>query len=135
MKPDLDRRAHIHDAVVIFYREVVFDDLLGPVFDEVAQTDWATHIPKLIDFWCRMVLGEPGYDGFVLGAHQRVDALEPLRQEHFDRWYSLWVDTIDGRWEGPGADLAKDRARRIMHALARNLAGTDWSPPEAALAG
>ena len=54
--PDLDRRSRIHDLVIAFYREIVFDELLGPVFTEVAETDWSTHIPKLIDFWCRMLL-------------------------------------------------------------------------------
>lgn len=48
---DLDTRPQIHDLVVRFYREIVFDDLLGPVFDEVAEVDWSTHIPKLIDYW------------------------------------------------------------------------------------
>ena len=36
---DLDRRADIHWLVVAFYREVVFDDVLGPVFEEVAETE------------------------------------------------------------------------------------------------
>mgnify|MGYP000346625624 CR=1 FL=1 len=39
--PDLDSRSAIHDLVVRFYREVVFDDLLGPVFGEVAEVDTA----------------------------------------------------------------------------------------------
>ncbi|MGH9275029.1 MAG: group III truncated hemoglobin [Acidimicrobiales bacterium] len=118
---DLADRAAIHDLVVAFYREVVFDDLLAPVFDEVADVDWAEHIPKLIDFWCRVLLGQPGYRGAVLAAHRQVHDLEPLRPEHFDRWYALWVDTIDARWEGPLATLAKDHAARIGASLARSL--------------
>ena len=70
--PDLDSRSAIHDLVVRFYREVVFDDLLGPVFGEVAEVDWSVHLPKLVDYWCRVLLGQPGYDGFVLGAHQHL---------------------------------------------------------------
>ena len=84
---DLDSRNEIHDLVVGFYREVVFDDLLAPVFAEVAEVDWATHIPKLIDYWCRVLLGEPGYEGAILVPHRHVHDLEPLRREHFDRWY------------------------------------------------
>jgi len=37
---DLDRRAEIHDLVVGFYREIVFDDLLAPVSGVVAEFDW-----------------------------------------------------------------------------------------------
>lgn len=33
--PDLDYRAEIHNLVVRFYREIAFDDRLGPVVSEV----------------------------------------------------------------------------------------------------
>ena len=64
-RSDLDSRAKVHALVVDFYREVAFDDLLGPMFGEVAEVDWATHIPKLIDYWCRVLLGQPGYEWAV----------------------------------------------------------------------
>ncbi|HEY9556438.1 MAG TPA: group III truncated hemoglobin [Acidimicrobiales bacterium] len=128
LRRDLDDRAQIHDAVVAFYREIVFDDLLAPVFDEVADVDWALHIPKLIDYWCRVLLGEVGYDGYILGAHAVVDRIEPFRAEHFDRWYGLWVETLDSRWSGPFADQAKSHAARMAGVLSRRLSGADWSP-------
>ena len=124
---DLESRSEIHDLVVGFYREVVFDDLLAPVFTEVADVDWSVHIPTLIDFWSRVLLGERGYDGAVLAAHWHVHQLEPFRVEHFDRWYALWVDTIDARWAGPRAEQAKAHAARIGRALCRRLLDTDWS--------
>lgn len=125
---DLDDRTQIHDLVVAFYREVVFDELLSPVFVEVAEVDWTEHIPRLIDFWSRVLLGEPGYDGYVLGAHQVVSDREPFRAEHFDRWYQLWVDCIDARWVGPSAELAKSHAEHMARVLARRLIDVDWSP-------
>ena len=106
---DLDRRRDIHDLVVRFYREVVFDDLLEPVFGEVAEVDWSTHIPKLIDYWCRVLLGEPGYDGAILAAHRHVHEIDAFRLEHFDRWYALWVTSIDDGWSGPEAACRPDR--------------------------
>ena len=50
VRPDLDSRAKTHDLVVDFYREIAFDDLLGPVFAEVPEVDRATHIRKLIEW-------------------------------------------------------------------------------------
>ena len=129
---DLDRRGAVHDLVVAFYREVVFDDLLHPVFTEVAEVDWSVHIPRLIDYWCRVLLDEPGYDGNLLGAHRDVHALGPMRSEHFDRWYELWVQTIDARWAGPVADRAKRHAARIGATLHRRLLGDAWRPTPAA---
>ena len=126
---DLETRADIHDLVVAFYREIVFDDLLEPVFGEVAEVDWALHIPKLIDYWCRVLLGQPGYAGAILNAHRHVHDIEPFRVEHFDRWYALWIDAIDQRWAGPTADLAKTHAAHIAAVLARKLLDLDWQPP------
>lgn len=126
---DLDSRSEIHDLVVAFYREIVFDDLLAPVFGEVAEVDWSAHIPKLIDYWCRVLLGEPGYAGFILAAHRHVHDLEALRLEHFDRWYMVWAQTIDDRWVGPTAERAKRHAERVGASLARRLLDVDWQPP------
>ena len=127
---DLDRRKDIHDLVVRFYREVVFDDLLEPVFGEVAEVDWSVHIPKLVDYWCRVLLGEPGYDGTILAAHRRVHELNAFRLEHFDRWYSLWVESLDASWAGPLVEQAKRHAARIATSLARRLLDTAWQPPD-----
>jgi hemoglobin len=75
-----------------------------------------------------MLLDEPGYDGFVLAAHAHVHDTEAFRLEHFYRWYALWVATIDDRWAGRRAELAKQRAWRIGQTLARRLLGTAWTP-------
>jgi hemoglobin len=126
---DLDSRTQVHHLVVRFYREVIFDDRLGPVFSEVAEVDWSTHIPKLIDYWCRVLLGQPGYDGSILGAHQRVHDAETFRAELFDRWYLLFITTVDESWRGPIAERAKSHAARIATALARRLLDIEWVPP------
>jgi hemoglobin len=128
---DLARRADIHDLVVAFYREIVFDDLLAPVFDEVADVDWAVHIPKLIDYWCRVLLGEPGYRGAIMASHRHVHDLGAFRAEHFDRWYELWVRSIDATWQGPVAENAKRHAARIGASLTRQLLDTEWRPTNA----
>lgn len=122
---DLDTRTAVHDLVVAFYREIVFDDLLGPVFEEVAETDWAVHIPRLIDYWCRILLGDPGYHGALLEAHREVHHREAFRDEHFDRWYRLWVTSIDARWHGPRADRAKAHAAATAALISRRLRGVD----------
>jgi hemoglobin len=128
-KRDLGTRRQIHDLVVRFYREIVFDELLGPVFEEVAEVDWSAHIPKLIDYWCRVLLGEPGYDGYILHAHQAVHEIESFRPELFDRWYLLFVETIDADWRGPIAERAKAHAARMAGVLSGRLLKTEWTPP------
>ena len=125
---ELDQRSQIHNAVVSFYRELVMDDLLGPVFEEIAEVDWRTHIPLLIDYWCRVLLGHQNYQGIILGAHRRVHELEPLTADLFDRWYGLWAATIDQGWAGPSAEKAKAHAAKIAGSLARQLPQIAWDP-------
>ena len=57
-----------------FYADVAQDDLLGPMFNEVARVDWSEHLPKLTAFWCRALLGQPGYSGNPFRAHTLVHA-------------------------------------------------------------
>ena len=78
---DIEGRTDVHDLVVGFYREVVFDPVLHPVFDEVAQTDWSTHIPRLVDYWCQVLLHEAPYDGALMAAHLEVHRRESFRVE------------------------------------------------------
>jgi hemoglobin len=128
---DLDRRAAVHDAVVGFYREVVHDDVLGPVFEEVAAVDWATHIPRLIDYWCQVLLGDEAYGGSIVAAHVHVHRLAEFRLDQFDRWYALWAATVDASWAGPCAEHAKRHAAKVASSLARRLLDTSWEPPPA----
>jgi hemoglobin len=119
----------VHDLVTAFYREIVFDDLLGPVFGEVAEVQWAEHIPKLIDYWCWILFGAKDYRGAVTRTHRHLHSLEPLRPEHCDRWYGLWSATIDSAWSGPHADHAKHHAASLMAGLAKHVFGFAWTPP------
>jgi hemoglobin len=124
--PDLTTRRQVHDLIVVFYRELVNDEILGPVFEEVAEVDWGHHIPLLIDYWCRILLGDQSYQGTLLMAHRRVHDLQPFTVEYFDRWYAQWVASIEGRWAGPLAEKAKAHAARIATTLARQLPRIFW---------
>lgn len=123
---DITTRTHVHDLVIAFYREIVFDELLEPVFGEVAEVDWAEHIPKLIDYWCWILFGGTPYPGAVSAAHRHLHDLEPIRYEHCARWYDLWVRSIDAHWAGPTADRAKAHASKLMSGLAKRVFGYQW---------
>lgn len=125
---DLTTRGDVHDLVVGFYREIVFDDVLGPVFDEIAEVDWTVHLPRLVDYWSRVLLGLPGYEGALISPHRRVHDIEAFRPEWFDRWFELWVRSIDERWSGPVAERAKHHAATVGSTLSRRLGGRAWSP-------
>ena len=128
-RADLSTPAAIHDLVTRFYREIVFDDLLAPVFDEVAEVDWTTHIPNLIDYWCWIVLGTDRYRGAVTATHRHLHARQALTPAHCDRWYQLWCSTIDESWVGPCAEKATTHAAALMAGMAKHVFGFEWTPP------
>ena len=98
-----------------FYADVAQDDLLGPMFNDVANVDWSEHLPKLTDFWCRALLGIPGYSGNPFRAHALVHARQPFTAAHFERWLSLFHETVELGWIGPRAD----RAHALVDEVAR----------------
>ena len=123
---DLSTPAQVHDLVTVFYREVVFDELLEPVFGEVAEVDWAEHIPRLIDYWCWILFGGNPYPGAVTRTHRNLHGLRAIEPAHCDRWFSLWTGCIDERWSGPYADRAKQHASTLMTGMAKRIFGFTW---------
>lgn len=128
---DLDTPDEIAEMVRRFYQGVAQDDLLGPVFEDVAQVDWATHLPKLTAFWCRALLGLEGYSGNPFRAHAEVHERSPFTHDHFHRWLDLFHDTVESGWTGPNVD----RALALAHNVARVHAGQLVGPEGLAVSG
>ncbi len=124
---DLDTPEAIAEMVRRFYFDVAQDDLLGPMFNHVARVDWSEHLPKLTAFWCRILLGIPGYAGNPLRAHALIDAKQAFTPAHFERWLSLFRDTVELGWVGPTATRALDFAEYVAEIHAHQLATLDTS--------
>lgn len=123
---DLDSPEEIAELVRRFYQDVAQDGLLGPMFNDVAQVDWADHLPKLTAFWCRVLLGIPGFAGNAMVAHIEVHDQEAFRHEHFQQWLDLFHEHVDLGWSGPLAEAAKEFARRVAFAHSSRLTGTPY---------
>ena len=123
--PDLDSEPQIAEMVRCFYCEVDTDDLLGPVFNHIAQVDWTTHLPKLTAFWARALLGVDGYYGNPYARHAAVHAVSPLSPDHFQRWLDLFEHTLDSRWAGPNTERARALSRNVARVHATQLGVTD----------
>lgn len=119
---DLDSADEIAELVRRFYREVAQDDLLGPVFNDVAQVDWAEHLPELTAFWCRALLGQEGYVGNPFQKHSAVNDRAPFTAAHFERWLALFDDAIDA-WSGPNVDRARELATNVARVHGQRLIG------------
>jgi hemoglobin len=120
---DLDSSSEIAEMVRRFYSDVTQDDLLGPMFNEVARVDWSEHLPKLTAFWCRALLGEAGYQGNPFRAHLLVHTQRPFTAAHFDRWLALFHDTVELGWTGPNARRALELAENVARVHSGQLLG------------
>jgi hemoglobin len=122
---DLKDPEEVAELVRRFYRDVAQDDLLGPMFNDVAKVDWAEHLPKLTAFWCRALFGLPGYSGNPFRAHRDVHDQQTFTPAHFARWLELFEETMDLGWAGPTASKAKDLARNVARVHAGQLIGEE----------
>ena len=105
-KNDIIQRSDIELLVNKFYDKVKDDSLLGPVFSHV---DWPKHLPIMYQFWSSMMLGEQSYRGNPFQKHIHL----PIAAEHFDRWLSLFISTVDEIFSGEKAEEIKQRASSI----------------------
>jgi hemoglobin len=110
---DIVTREDIAALVDRFYERIRADQVLGPIFDDVAHVDWAAHLPKMYDFWDSVLFGRAAFKGNPLGAHRALARLTPLTRSDFDRWVALFHRTVDDLFRGAMADEAKFRASRI----------------------
>lgn len=120
---DLDSPEEIAEMVRRFYADVAMDDLLGPMFNDVARVDWSEHLPKLTAFWCRALLDLPGYGGNPFRAHAQVHDRRAFTPAHFERWLSLFHETLDLGWIGPNAERAHQLADNVARVHSQQLIG------------
>lgn len=120
-KKDIQSEADIERLVGQFYSRVRQDALLGPIFDGVAQVDWAHHIPRLIGFWSTILLGSGQYTGNPVVPHLALGHKTSIRSVHFERWLALFTQTVDDLFTGEQAEQAKIRAQSIAVVLQSKL--------------
>ncbi len=106
---DIEDINDIKKMVNTFYGKVRKDDLIEPIFNEKIQNHWDEHLTKLHSFWQSILLGEQTYNGFPFPPHAQL----PIDKEHFDRWLSLFTETVDNLFVGPISTEAKNRAYKI----------------------
>ncbi|MGS2739478.1 group III truncated hemoglobin [Sinomicrobium sp. M5D2P17] len=111
---DIQNRKDISNLVSSFYKEVRENEEIGPFFNRVI-TDWEEHMEKLTDFWESNLFHKAVYKGNPRIAHIHMDTAtdHTLEIKHFGEWMRLWIETIDGMFQGELAERAKNNARKM----------------------
>ncbi len=113
LKSDITTEADVTHLVHTFYNSVRADDLLGPIFEEIIKDNWAPHLLRMVDFWSTILLYTRKYKDDPMPKHLKL----PVEQRHFDRWLSLFNNTLTENFEGPITENARLRAESIARIM------------------
>lgn len=116
-RPDLDSRPRVEAFVDQFYDRLLQDPQMAPIFFDVAEIDLSVHLPHIKDYWCKLLLGERGYQRHTMNIHRRLHARRPLEDADFKRWLSHFEAALDAGYAGPNTE----RARRLARSIAANM--------------
>lgn len=115
--PDLDSREQVERFVRAFYAHLLEDPVLAPIFLDVAAVDLDVHLPHIIDYWCKLLLKDPGYQRHTMNIHRRLHGKRSLGETDFARWLAFFENAVDSGWRGDNAM----RAKRIAGTIAANM--------------
>jgi hemoglobin len=110
---DISNEDDVALLVHTFYAKVRADDLLGPIFEPIIKDNWAPHLHRMVDFWSTILLYTRKYKDDPMPKHLQL----PVEQRHFDRWLSLFNETLNALFAGEVAENAKLRAASIARIM------------------
>lgn len=120
-KPDLDNKRAIRDFIESFYRHLLADPLLAPIFIDVASIDLDKHLPLICSYWEKLLLGGTAYNRHTMNIHRALNNNRKLQVEDFERWLVLFYKTADETYAGPLTERAKQIAKSIAGNMQRSL--------------
>ena len=106
---DIENIDDIKKLVDAFYDKVNKDELLSPVFNDVAKVNWPHHLPTMYKFWEMLLLDGENYKGNPFQKHIPL----PVSSAHFQNWIKLFLETVDELFMGEKAEMARTKAKTI----------------------
>lgn len=114
---DIRNDEDVRELVHTFYGKVQEDERLGYIFNEFAEVDWDSHLPKMVDFWSNLLFQTGRYKGRPFRQHIPL----PIQKEDFSLWFGLFESTVDELFEGEKASYAKEMAAKIASSFALRM--------------
>ena len=97
-----------------FYDKLMGDEHIGDYFRDL---NLSMHIPRVAEFWAFILIDRTGYKGNMMDAHARL----PLKVDDFDRWLTLFHETVREHFSGEKANLAIERSTLIAWTMKSKL--------------
>ena len=113
-KPDLDSADNITLMVNHFYDALLDDDLMAPLFLDVAKVDLSTHLPIISLYWQKMLLGDKTYQNNTMAKHRTINKQQVFAEEHYLTWLDHFTATAQAHFAGPYTDKALNIANNVI---------------------
>ncbi|MBT6649753.1 MAG: group III truncated hemoglobin [Flavobacteriales bacterium] len=110
---DIRQRKDLELLVSEFYKKVLVDDKIAPVFIGKIKIDWESHLPIICDFWENLLWGGDKYQANLLQKHLDFNKHIPFTHLHLERWLLHWNATLTENFEGDNATQISERAGHI----------------------
>ena len=115
----------IQKLIINFYSRINKDELLSPIFNDIAKVDWDVHIPLLCKFWNNIMLKTNDYFGNALMKHVELGNLVEVEEKHFVRWLSLFQQEVNKHLPVDKAEEVFNKALQIAKSLRYRMSGKD----------
>lgn len=119
---DITDRQDIELFIDNFYQKVRKNEIIGFIFNDIANVDWDKHLPLIYEFWSSILLGSSQYQGNPMQVHIALSEKVHMGKKEFDTWLSLFNSTIDQLFCGEKAEEAKLRAKNIAALMQYKIA-------------
>lgn len=93
------------------------DEILRPIFNDVAKVDWTHHIPLICQFWNSIMLKTNEYHGNAYRKHTMLGEKINITETHFSRWLILFQEEAFKHLPETEAKLIADKASMIANSL------------------
>ena len=100
-----------------FYEIAITDPVIGHHFEDI---DLESHMPVILNFWEKILLGKPVYYGNPLAVHKKLNDKSDLHLNIFSaglRFLAKRSMNVPGEI----ADAAKLRAKMVAHSLNQRI--------------
>ena len=118
---DIRHREDILLLMRTFYEKLLSDEIMRPIFTDVAHIDLDHHLPILADFWQHILFHEGDYKGNPMQVHLALHEKSPLTKQHFDIWMGYFKETVEELFDGPLAFMAVSRAASIAVVMQQKI--------------
>ena len=110
---DITQRKYLELLVAEFYKKVLADDKIAPVFIGEIQFDWPSHFSIICDFWENLLWGGEKYQANLMEKHLDFNKHTPFTHLHLERWLLHWNATLTENFKGEAGTQISERAGHI----------------------